>query len=85
MEDTMKKGLITKVLFKGQKVYGVISEFDEANVTVRFPICGVSGQVEIAEQILPAADCRKPMLRQDTELATLIRQLVGVPLEKEVQ
>jgi hypothetical protein len=30
----MKKGLITKVLHKGQKVYGVITEFDEANVTV---------------------------------------------------
>jgi len=62
----MKKGPITKVLFKGRKVYAVIAEFGETNVTVRFPICGVSGQVEIAEQTLPAADYRKPMLRQDT-------------------
>ena len=81
----MKKGPITKVLFKGRKVYAVIAEFGETNVTVRFPICGVSGQVEIAEQTLPAADCRKPMLRQDTELATFIRQLTGVPLQKEGQ
>jgi len=33
----MKKGLITKVLHKGQKVYGVITGFDETNATVRFP------------------------------------------------
>jgi len=61
----MKNGMITKLIHKGQKVYGVITGFDDTNVTVRFPICGVSGQVEIAEQTLPAADCRKPMLRQD--------------------
>ena len=79
----MKKGLITKILHKGQKVYGVIAEFDETNVTVRFPICGVSGQVEIGEQTLSISDCRKPMLKQDSELATFIRQLTGVPLEKE--
>jgi hypothetical protein len=82
----MKKGMITKILHKGQKAYGVITEFDETNATVRFPICGVSGQVEIAEQTLPLSDCRKPMyLGQDAEMATLIRQLVGVPLQKEGQ
>ena len=81
----MKKGAITKLLYKKQKVYAVVAGFDETDVTVRFPICGVSGQVEIAEQTLPAADCRKPMLRQDTELATFIRQLTGVPLQKEGQ
>jgi ribosomal protein S1 len=86
MEEAMKKGLITKVLHKGQKMYGVIAEFDEANVTVRFPICGVSGQVKIAEITFPKADCRKPTyLGQDAEIATLIRQLVGVPLQKEGQ
>lgn len=80
----MKKGVITKVLFKGQKVYGVISEFDETNATVRFPFCGVSGTVEICEITVPKSDCRKPMyLGQTAEMATLIRQLVGVPLEKE--
>ena len=82
----MKKGLITKVIFKGQKVYGVISEFDETNVTVRFPFCGVSGTVEICAITIPPSDCRKPKyLGQDAEMATLIRQLVGVPLENEVQ
>jgi hypothetical protein len=40
--------------------------------------------VEIAEQTLPLSDCRKPMyLGQDAEVATLIRQLVGAPLQKE--
>jgi hypothetical protein len=82
----MKKGLITKVLHKGQKVYAVIVGFDEANVTVRFPFSGVSGTVEIVEIVVPKADCRKPMhLGQDAEMATLIRQLVGVSLEKEGQ
>jgi len=57
----MKKGLITKVLFKGQKVYAVITEFDDTNVMVRFPFSGVSGTVEIIEIIVPKADCRKPM------------------------
>ena len=80
----MKKGLITKVLHKGQKVYGVITGFDDASTTVRFPFCGVSSTVEIVEVIIPKADCRKPMhLGQDAEMATLIRQLVGVPLERE--
>jgi hypothetical protein len=82
----MKKGLITKVLHKGQKTYGVITEFDGANATVRFPFCGISGTVEICEVTVPKSDCRKPMyLGQDAEIATLIRQLVGVPLEKEGQ
>jgi hypothetical protein len=82
----MKEGLITKVLHKGQKVYGVITEFDETNTTVRFPFCGVSGTVEICEITVPKADCRKPMyLGQDAEMATLIRQLVGVSLQKEDQ
>jgi hypothetical protein len=80
----MKKGLITKVLHKGQKVYGVITEFEEANVTVRFPFCGVSGTVEICEVTVPKSDCRKPTyIGQDAEIATLIRQLVGVSLQKE--
>ena len=82
----MKKGLITKVLHKGQKVYGVITGFDETNATVRFPFSGVSGTVEIAEITVPKSDCRKPMyLGQNAEMATLIRQLVGVPVQKEVQ
>ena len=76
----MKKGLIKKVLHKGQKTYGVITGFDETNTTVRFPFCGVSGTVEIVEITVPKADCRKLMLLgQDAEMATLIRQLVGVP------
>ena len=76
--------MITKVLFKGQKVYGVIAEFDETNVTVRFPFSGVSGTVEICEITVPKSDCRTPMhLGQTAEMATLIRQLVGVPLERE--
>jgi hypothetical protein len=79
----MKKGTITKLLHKGQKVYGVITGFDEASTTVRFPFCGVSGTVEICEVTVPKSDCRKPMyLGQDAEITTLIRQLVGVPLEK---
>jgi len=82
----MKKGLITKVLFKGQKVYAVITEFDDTNVMVRFPFSGVSGTMEIIEIIVPKSDCRKPLhLGQTAETATLIRQLVGVPLEKEGQ
>ena len=82
----MKKGLITKILHKGQKVYAVIVGFDETDVTVRFPFCGISSTVEIVEVTIPKADCRKPMhLGQDAEMATLIRQLVGVPLEKEGQ
>jgi hypothetical protein len=82
----MKKGLITKVLHKGQKVYGVITGFDDTNTTVRFPFSGVSSTVEIVEVTIPKADCRKPMhLGQDAEMATLIRQLVGVPMEKEGQ
>jgi len=82
----MKKSLITKVLHKGQVVYGVITEFDETTVTVRFPFAGVSGTVEIVETTVPKSDCRKPIyLGQDAEMATLIRQLVGVPLEKEGQ
>jgi len=82
----MKKGLITKVVHKGQKVYGVITESDETNATVRFPFSGVSGTVEIVEITVPTSDCRKPMhIGQDAEMATLIRQLVGVPLQKEVQ
>jgi hypothetical protein len=82
----MKKGLITKVLHKGQKVYGVITGFDEANATVRFPFCGVSGAVEICEITVPKSDCRKPLhLGQTAEMATLIRQLVGVPMEREGQ
>jgi ribosomal protein S1 len=82
----MKKGLITKVLHKGQKVYGVITGFDETDITVRFPFCGVSGTVEIAEITAHNSDCRKPMyLGQNAEMATLIRQLVGVPLQKEEQ
>jgi hypothetical protein len=82
----MKTGLITKVLHKGQKVYGVITGFDDASTTVRFPFCGVSGTVEIAEITVPKSDCRKPLhLGQDAEMATLIRQLVGLPLEKEEQ
>jgi hypothetical protein len=75
--------LITKALHKGQKVYGVITGFDEANATVRFPFCGVSGTVEICDLTVPKSDCRKPMyLGQNAEMATLIRQLVGVPLQK---
>jgi hypothetical protein len=82
----MKKGLITKVLHKGQTVYGVITGSDETNTTVRVPFCGVSGSVEICEVTVPKADCRKPMyVGQDAEMATLIRQLVGVPLQKEDQ
>jgi hypothetical protein len=82
----MKKGTITKLIYKGQKVYAVVAGFDETDVTVRFPLCGISGTVEIIEIIVPKADCRKPMhLGQDAEMATLIRQLVGVPLEKEGQ
>jgi len=82
----MKKGLITKVLHKGQKVYGVITGFDETDVTIRFPFSGVSGTVEIVEIIVPQSDCRKPMyLGQDAKVATLIRQLVGVPLQKDNQ
>jgi hypothetical protein len=82
----MKKGLITKILHKGQKVYGVITGFDETDITVRFPFCGISGTVEIVEIIVPQSDCRKPMyLGQNAEMATLIRQLVVVSLEKEGQ
>ena len=81
----MKKGVITKVLHKGQKVYGVITGFDETNTTVRFPFCGVSGTVEIIEIIVPKSDCRKPVMRRDSEVTVLIRQLVGVPLVKEGQ
>jgi len=82
----MKKGVITKILHKGQKVYGVITGFDDASTTVRFPFSGVSSTVEIVEVTIPKADCRKPMhLGQDAEMATLIRQLVGVPMEKEGQ
>jgi len=82
----MKKGLITKLLHKGQKVYGVITGFDDTNTTVRFPFCGISGTVEIVEITVPTSDCRKPMhIGQDAEMATLILQLVGVPLQKEVQ
>ena len=78
----MKNGAVTKLLYKGQKVYAVVAGFDD-NVTVRFPLCGTGGTVEIIEIIVPKADCRKPMLRQDTELATFIRQLSGVTLGKE--
>jgi hypothetical protein len=82
----MKNGMITKLLHKGQKVYGVITVFDDASTTVRFPFCGISGTVEIVEVTIPKADCRKPTyLGQDAEIATLIRQLVGVPLQKEDQ
>ena len=81
----MKKGLITKVLHKGQKTYGVITEFDETKTTVRFPFCGVSGTVEIVEITVPKSDCRKPVMRQDSEVTVLISQLVGVPLVKEGQ
>src|ERR1035438_2496511 len=56
--NTMKKGTITKLLHKGQKVYGVITGFDEASTTVRFPFCGVSGTVEICEVTVPKSDCR---------------------------
>jgi hypothetical protein len=80
---TMKNGMITKLIHKGQKVYGVITGFDDTNTTVRFPFCGISGMVEICEVTVPNTDCRKPMLGQDSELATFIRQLTGVPLEKE--
>jgi len=74
------------VLHKGQKVYGVITEFDEANATVRFPFCEVSGTVEICEITGLKSDCRKPTyIGQDAEVTVLIRQLVGVPLAKEVQ
>ena len=67
-------------------MYGVVSELDETDVTVRFPFCGISGTVEIAEVTVQKSDCRKPMyLGQDAEMATLIRQLVGVPLQKEGQ
>ena len=72
----MKKGTITKLLYKGQKVYAVVAGFDDTDVTVRFPSCGVSGTVEIIELIVPEAACRKPMyLGQTAEMATLIRQL----------
>jgi ribosomal protein S1 len=82
----MKNGMIIKLIHKGQKVYGVITGFDDTNTTVRFPFSGVSGTVEIVEITVPKSDCRKPMhLGQDAEMATLIRQLVGVPLEKEGQ
>jgi hypothetical protein len=82
----MKKGTITKLIYKSQKVYAVSVGFDETDITVRFPFCGVSGTVEIMELVVPKADCRKPIhLGQDNEMATLIRQLVGVPLEKEGQ
>jgi hypothetical protein len=57
----MKKGTITKLIYKGQKVYAVVAGFDETDVTVRFPLCGISGTVEIIEIIVPKADCRKPM------------------------
>jgi hypothetical protein len=84
--NTMKKGTITKLLYKGQKVYAVVAGFDETDVTVRFPSCGVSGTVEIIELIVPKAACRKPMyLGQTAEMATLIRQLARVTLEDEVQ
>jgi hypothetical protein len=82
----MKKGTITKLLYQGQKVYAVVAGFDETEVTVRFPLCGISGTVEIMEIIVPKADCRKPLhLGQTAEMATLIRQLARVPLENEVQ
>ena len=82
----MKKGTITKLIYKGQKVYGVITGFEETNTTVCFPFCGISGTVEICEITVPKSDCRKPLhLGQTAEMATLIRQLVGVPLQKEDQ
>ena len=79
----MKKGLIVKILHKGQKVYGAVSEFNDQMATVRFPLCGASGTVQIAEATVPQSDCRKPVMEQDCEVAVLVRQLVGVPLVKE--
>jgi ribosomal protein S1 len=80
----MKKGLITKILHKGQKVYGVITGFEEANVTVRFPFGGVSGTVEICEITIPKSDCRNPLhLGQTAETATLIRSFLGCRWKKK--
>jgi hypothetical protein len=79
----MKKGLIVKILHNGQKVYAVVSEFTEEMATVRFPLCGASGTVQIAETTVRQFDCRKPVMGQDSEVAVLVRQLVGIPMEKE--
>ncbi len=79
----MKKGLIVKLLHNGQKVYGAVSEFTDEMATVSFPFCGVSGTVQVFEANVRLSDCRKPTMKQDCEVAVLIRQLVGVPLEKE--
>ena len=79
----MKKGLIVKILHNGQKVYGAVSEFTDKMATVRFPLCGASGTVQIAEATVRQSDCRKPKMGQDCEVAVLVRQLVGVPMENE--
>ncbi len=73
----MKKGTITKLLYKGQKVYAVVAGFDETDTTVRFPFSSENNMVEVVEIVVPNSDCRKPTLGQDSELATLIRQLAA--------
>jgi hypothetical protein len=70
---TMKKGLIVKILHNGQEVYGAVSEFDETMATVRFPLCRVSGTVQIAQATVRQSDCRKPTMGQDSEVAVLVR------------
>lgn len=79
----MKKGLIVRILHNGQKVYAVVSECTDEMAIIRFPLCGASGTVQIAEITVSQSDCRRPKMGQDSEVAVLVRQLVGVPMEKE--
>jgi hypothetical protein len=43
----------------------------------------VEGKSLILQLHTTVSDFRKPVMGQDSEMAVLVRQLVGVPLEKE--
>jgi hypothetical protein len=73
----MKKGMITELLYKGQKVYAVVAGFDDTDTTVRFPFSDELNMVEVVEIIVPNSKCSKPTLEQNSELAVFIRQLTA--------
>lgn len=73
------QGTITKTINNGQKIYAVINEIFPTDFAVRFFFAGT-----VVEAIVAKDQCRRPSLPQNGELASYIRQTVGVAYEKPV-
>lgn len=75
----IQRGTITKITHEGQKCYAVITAVHGDAFHVRYFFDGaVLWSVKTKDEI------RKPLMLQNSELATYIRQTVGVPFEKHI-